>query len=290
MRHVTQFTEVGWKYLLNGSGSGELPNGGYYATWVDPNSTHFTMNMVKISRAWPLNMWDQEWTSSWLVTRCQESPPFQTFVWNVSRWSCAVHTATTSKLQSQGGPIVTSKVLIPWLSCFLLFFLIAKSIRILSDLFIWNWPGNGNGTLSSIYESTRSAASVAPGLFESTLHFVVELEQFLKFVQPWCSASGTQISRILMVQLQCFRDLQCKWSTISSASLSPLGVCTPSQRWPLVKKVVSMRFPCHHPLFHWATAMTSNRLQNRTMQGGQLQLSDAKEILKKGGYKVRRGA
>jgi len=48
--HVTQFTEVGWKYLLNGSGSGELPNGGYYATWVDPNSTHFTMNMVKISR------------------------------------------------------------------------------------------------------------------------------------------------------------------------------------------------------------------------------------------------
>ena len=52
LRHVTQFTEVGWKYLLNGSGSGELPNGGYYATWVDPNSTHFTMNMVKISRAW----------------------------------------------------------------------------------------------------------------------------------------------------------------------------------------------------------------------------------------------
>lgn len=60
------------------------------------------------------------------------------------------------------------KVLIPWLSCFLLLFLIAKSIRILSDLFIyWNWPGNGNGTLSSIYESTCWTASVAPGLFES---------------------------------------------------------------------------------------------------------------------------
>ena len=52
MRHVTQFTEIGWNYLLNGTGSGELPNGGYYATWVDPKSTDFTMNIVKISRAW----------------------------------------------------------------------------------------------------------------------------------------------------------------------------------------------------------------------------------------------
>lgn len=48
--HVTQFTEIGWNYLLNGTGSGELPNGGYYATWVDPKSTDFTMNIVKISR------------------------------------------------------------------------------------------------------------------------------------------------------------------------------------------------------------------------------------------------
>ena len=52
MRHVTQFTEIGWNYLLNGTGSGELPNGGYYATWVDPKSTDFTMNIVKISLAW----------------------------------------------------------------------------------------------------------------------------------------------------------------------------------------------------------------------------------------------
>ncbi|CAK9054683.1 unnamed protein product [Durusdinium trenchii] len=48
--HVTQFTKIGWKYLLNGTGSGELRKGGYYATWVDPNSNHFTMNIVKISR------------------------------------------------------------------------------------------------------------------------------------------------------------------------------------------------------------------------------------------------
>lgn len=48
--HVTQFTEIGWKYLANGSGSGEMPYGGYYATWVDPDSNEFTMNIVKISR------------------------------------------------------------------------------------------------------------------------------------------------------------------------------------------------------------------------------------------------
>ncbi|CAE7023212.1 galc [Symbiodinium natans] len=48
--HVTQFTKIGWKYLANGSGSGELPHGGYYATWVDPSSQNFTMNFVKISR------------------------------------------------------------------------------------------------------------------------------------------------------------------------------------------------------------------------------------------------
>ncbi|CAE7706485.1 galc [Symbiodinium pilosum] len=48
--HVTQFTKIGWRYLVNGSGSGELPRGGYFATWVDPSSTDFTMNFVKISR------------------------------------------------------------------------------------------------------------------------------------------------------------------------------------------------------------------------------------------------
>jgi len=48
--HVTQFTRIGWEYLANGTGSGELPSGGYYTTWVDPSSTDFTMNIVKISR------------------------------------------------------------------------------------------------------------------------------------------------------------------------------------------------------------------------------------------------
>jgi len=47
---VTQFTEVGWNYLKNGTGSGSLPQGGYYVTWVDPQSSDFTMNIVKISR------------------------------------------------------------------------------------------------------------------------------------------------------------------------------------------------------------------------------------------------
>ena len=48
--HVTQFTKVGWKYLKNGAGSGELAQGGYYATWVDPNGKDFTMVFVKISQ------------------------------------------------------------------------------------------------------------------------------------------------------------------------------------------------------------------------------------------------
>jgi len=47
--HVTQFTKIGWKYLANQSGSGELAHGGYYTTWVDPESSDFTMNVVKIS-------------------------------------------------------------------------------------------------------------------------------------------------------------------------------------------------------------------------------------------------
>jgi len=47
--HITQFTKIGWKYLSNGKGSGYLPGGGFYATWVDPDSGDFTMNVVKIS-------------------------------------------------------------------------------------------------------------------------------------------------------------------------------------------------------------------------------------------------
>ena len=47
--HVTQFTKVGWLYLKNGAGSGQLPQGGYYVTWVDPDSSDFTLVIVKIS-------------------------------------------------------------------------------------------------------------------------------------------------------------------------------------------------------------------------------------------------
>ena len=46
--HVTQFTRIGWRYLKNGSGSGELPKGGYYTTIADPNRSDFTLNVVKI--------------------------------------------------------------------------------------------------------------------------------------------------------------------------------------------------------------------------------------------------
>ncbi len=48
--HVTQFTEVGWKYLDVGSGSGELPNGGYYTSLISPSMDEFTLIIVKISR------------------------------------------------------------------------------------------------------------------------------------------------------------------------------------------------------------------------------------------------
>ena len=47
--HLTQFTKTGWKYLAVGSGSGKLPQGGYYTTIVDPNGDDFTINIVKIS-------------------------------------------------------------------------------------------------------------------------------------------------------------------------------------------------------------------------------------------------
>eukprot|EP01064_Diplonema_japonicum_P022994 TRINITY_DN3336_c1_g1_i1.p1 TRINITY_DN3336_c1_g1~~TRINITY_DN3336_c1_g1_i1.p1 ORF type:complete len:825 (+),score=228.69 TRINITY_DN3336_c1_g1_i1:51-2477(+) len=47
--HITQFTKIGWKYLKNGSGSGQLTNGGFYTTLVDPTGTDFTIIVVKIS-------------------------------------------------------------------------------------------------------------------------------------------------------------------------------------------------------------------------------------------------
>jgi len=43
--HTTQFTEVGWKYLDSKHGSGQLENGGFYTTIVDPNSNNFTLQV-----------------------------------------------------------------------------------------------------------------------------------------------------------------------------------------------------------------------------------------------------
>lgn len=48
--HVTQFTQIGWRYLTNGSGSGQLPKGGFYQTIVDAHGADFTMHIVKIDR------------------------------------------------------------------------------------------------------------------------------------------------------------------------------------------------------------------------------------------------
>lgn len=48
IQHVTQFTQPGWHYLKAGSGSGVLPMGGYYVTFVNPASEDFTINVVKI--------------------------------------------------------------------------------------------------------------------------------------------------------------------------------------------------------------------------------------------------
>eukprot|EP01059_Diplonema_ambulator_P031982 TRINITY_DN605_c0_g1_i1.p1 TRINITY_DN605_c0_g1~~TRINITY_DN605_c0_g1_i1.p1 ORF type:complete len:823 (+),score=259.72 TRINITY_DN605_c0_g1_i1:38-2506(+) len=47
--HLTQFTKIGWKYLENRHGSGELENGGFYVTLVDPATDDFTIMIVKIS-------------------------------------------------------------------------------------------------------------------------------------------------------------------------------------------------------------------------------------------------
>eukprot|EP00037_Helgoeca_nana_P029891 m.363526 g.363526 ORF g.363526 m.363526 type:complete len:1033 (+) comp28068_c0_seq2:228-3326(+) len=47
--HITQFTQVGWKYLKVGMGSGQLSKGGFYTTIADPNGTNFSLNVVKNS-------------------------------------------------------------------------------------------------------------------------------------------------------------------------------------------------------------------------------------------------
>ena len=47
--HVTQFAKLGWRYLKNGMGSGELSKGGYYTTLVDPDGADFALHIVKNS-------------------------------------------------------------------------------------------------------------------------------------------------------------------------------------------------------------------------------------------------
>eukprot|EP00928_Gymnodinium_smaydae_P044536 TRINITY_DN29700_c0_g1_i1.p1 TRINITY_DN29700_c0_g1~~TRINITY_DN29700_c0_g1_i1.p1 ORF type:complete len:868 (+),score=181.75 TRINITY_DN29700_c0_g1_i1:35-2638(+) len=47
--HITQFTKVGWTLLPVGNGSGQLKNGGFYATYADPESNDWTLTVVKIS-------------------------------------------------------------------------------------------------------------------------------------------------------------------------------------------------------------------------------------------------
>lgn len=50
--HVTQFVDVGWRFLRHNQGSGKLLKGGFYTTYVDPrNRSSFTLNVVKISRS-----------------------------------------------------------------------------------------------------------------------------------------------------------------------------------------------------------------------------------------------
>eukprot|EP00929_Paragymnodinium_shiwhaense_P043197 TRINITY_DN22249_c0_g1_i1.p1 TRINITY_DN22249_c0_g1~~TRINITY_DN22249_c0_g1_i1.p1 ORF type:complete len:857 (-),score=158.67 TRINITY_DN22249_c0_g1_i1:250-2820(-) len=47
--HITQFTNIGWDLLAVGSGSGQLPQGGFYATYSDPKGDDWTLTVVKIS-------------------------------------------------------------------------------------------------------------------------------------------------------------------------------------------------------------------------------------------------
>ena len=48
--HVTQFAQPGWRYLRVGSGSGELPAGGFYTSLLAPDASEYTLFVVKIDR------------------------------------------------------------------------------------------------------------------------------------------------------------------------------------------------------------------------------------------------
>jgi len=47
--HVTQFAKIGWRYLRNSMGSGELHGGGYYTTLVNSSNSDFALHVVKNS-------------------------------------------------------------------------------------------------------------------------------------------------------------------------------------------------------------------------------------------------
>ena len=49
--HVTQFSDIGWRYLANGQGSGELPVGGFYTTLVSPSGADLTLQVIKVDHA-----------------------------------------------------------------------------------------------------------------------------------------------------------------------------------------------------------------------------------------------
>ena len=97
LRHVTQFTKIGWRYLANGSGSGELPRGGYYTAWVDPSSDDFTMNFVKISRGGP----DLLWSLQAFFRKPQWPQLHQAILW--LRRPRLLHSAPATELPGRGG-------------------------------------------------------------------------------------------------------------------------------------------------------------------------------------------
>ncbi|ELU00545.1 hypothetical protein CAPTEDRAFT_162182 [Capitella teleta] len=47
--HTTQFSEIGWRYLKHGLGSGHLDNGGSYVSLMSPDSKDFTMVIETMS-------------------------------------------------------------------------------------------------------------------------------------------------------------------------------------------------------------------------------------------------
>ena len=108
--HVTQFTEVGWHYLKNGKGSGELPKGGYFNSLVDPTGKEFTLVVVKISRDHasctrpPLPDFEVEAESVTFQFSAKSSRPSRLNVW----YSNFEANATAPTLFEKRGDIIVS--------------------------------------------------------------------------------------------------------------------------------------------------------------------------------------